>query len=265
MAKSISLDGKVAFVTGGGSGIGRGSAVAFAGAGAKVAVVERSADAADETLKLIRDAGGEAEVFPADVSDPASIKGAADAAAERFGRLDVVHANAGINGVWAPLEEITAEEYDRTMDTNLRGTFFTFQATVPHLKASGGGVLIATSSIQGTRIFSNSGATVYGATKAGQVAMVKILAVELGPFQIRVHAICPGGIETNINASTEQRHTENLGVKAEHPEGTSPLTGKTPGTIDEVGDVALFLASDLARHVNGEIVYVDGGESLVVG
>lgn len=109
-----------------------------------------------------------------------------------FGRLDVVFANAGINGVQAPIGDLTPEEWDRTINVNLRGTFLTIRYTVPHLKKAGGGAIIVTSSINGTRYFANSGATAYAVSKAGQLAMVQMLAVELGPSNIRINAICPG-------------------------------------------------------------------------
>ncbi len=149
------------------------------------------------------------------------------------------------------------------MDTNLKGTFLTIQAAVPHLKKQGG--KLVTSSVQGTRMFSNAGATVYGTTKAGQVAMTKILAVELGHFNIRINAICPGAIETNIDHNTESRHQDQIKVPVEYPEGSAPLVGHEQGDICQVGRLALFLASDMADHITGEVVYIDAGASLVVG
>lgn len=262
---AIGLGGKVVLITGGGSGIGRGAALAFADAGASIAIVERTPEAAEDSLALLRAKGVAAEVFLADVSVVAGIKAAVDAAAERFGRLDVVYANAGINGVWAPIEEITEEEYDRTMDVNLKGTFFTIQAAVPHLKKTGKGVILVTASVNGTRMFSNTGATVYSATKGGQTIFVKMLAPELGPHGIRINAICPGSITTNIGAATETRNTERIGVKV-HTEGSPiPLERRETGDPEQVGRVALFLASNLADHVTGEIIFVDGGQSLVQG
>ncbi|RYG41402.1 SDR family oxidoreductase, partial [bacterium] len=206
--------------------------------------------------------GGDIATFTVDVANPESQRTAMAQAAEAFGRIDVVFANAGINGVWAPLEEITEEEFDRTISINLKGTFFTLQSALPFLQRQGGSIIV-TSSVNGTRIFSNTGATVYSTSKAGQVAMAKMLAIELGAYKIRVNVICPGAIDTNINKSTEQRDTDRIGVKKEFPEGGNPLEGEEAGSIEQVGDVALFLASDLASHVSGEVIFVDAAQSLV--
>ena len=150
------------------------------------------------------------------------------------------------------------------MATNLRGTFLTIKYAVPYLERQGGAVLV-TASVNGTRVFSNSGATAYSTTKAGQVAMVKMLAVELGQKGIRVNAICPGAIETNIGESTTQRDTEKAKIPVEYPEGSTPLPGEATGSIEQVGRLALFLASDWADHINGEVVFIDAGTSLVTG
>ena len=177
-------------------------------------------------------------------------------------RLDIVVANAGINGVFAPIEELKVEEWDRTLNTNLRGTFLTIKYAVPLLKERGGSVVI-TSSINGNRIFSNAGATAYSCSKAGQLAMAKMLAVELGPKRIRVNAICPGQISTNLSQNTFPHGVEKVRIPVEYPEGSIPLTGKTPGTSGEVAELIWFLASDYADHISGTEVYVDGAQSLL--
>lgn len=259
MDNFFKLEGKVAVVTGGASGIGKGAAQSFSKAGMKVVILDLDTD----KIKEVTDQLGEDAVgFEVDVASPESLKAAMKKADEAFGRIDVVYANAGINGVWAPLEEITEEEFDRTISINLKGTFFTIQTALPYLQRQGGSVIV-TSSVNGTRIFSNTGATVYSTSKAGQVAMMKMLAIELGAYKIRVNAICPGAIDTNINASTEQRDTDRIGVKKEFPEGGNPLEGEEAGSIEQVGNVALFLASDLASHVSGEMIFVDAAQSLV--
>jgi NAD(P)-dependent dehydrogenase (short-subunit alcohol dehydrogenase family) len=260
----LALDGRVAFITGGGSGIGMGAAFELALHGAKIGIFDRDTEDAEQVAQKIRSAGGEAEVVSGDVGMSVDVKRAVDQVVARFGRLDIVFANAGINGVWAPIEEIKDEEFDETIRTNLKGTFLTIQHAVPHLKKQGGSVLV-TSSVNGTRTFSNTGATVYSTSKAGQVAMAKMLAVELGAHGIRVNVICPGAITTDIGENTEQRNTEDIGVEAVYPHGTSPLTGNQPGTVQDVGRLALFLASDLSTHITGEVVYIDAGASLVVG
>lgn len=264
MSDFLSLDSKVALITGGSSGIGKGAAVEMAKQGAGIALLGRTPDELKETGREIEALGAVCRTYKADVSDAKALKTAIDQAAADFGRLDIVFANAGVNGVWAPIDDITEEEYDQTMDINLKGTFLTIKYTVPHLRKQGQGSIIVTSSVNGNRMFSNTGATVYATSKAGQVAMAKMLAIELGRQNIRVNVICPGAIKTEIGDNTEHRNTKGLGQPVQYPEGQIPL-GKGAGTIEQVGRLALFLASDAADHINGEVVYIDGGQSLVQG
>ncbi|MGV3619048.1 MAG: SDR family oxidoreductase [Fimbriimonas sp.] len=264
MADPLDLTGRVALITGGASGIGLGAARAFAEKGARLGLMDKPGEDLTKAAQELRDLGTEVEELPADVSEADQVQQGVEQLAARFGRIDIVFANAGVNGVWAPIEELKVEEFDRTIAINLRGTFMTIKFATPYLKKQGGSVLV-TSSVNGTRIFSNTGATAYSTSKAGQVAIVKMLAVELGQHKIRVNAICPGAIETNIGANTEQRHTEEIKIPVEYPEGSIPLTGKESGHTDQVGRLALFLASDMSDHINGEVVYIDGGQSLVQG
>jgi NAD(P)-dependent dehydrogenase (short-subunit alcohol dehydrogenase family) len=152
-------------------------------------------------------------------------------------------------GTWAGIDELAVQEFRSTLDINLVGTFITIKYAVPHLRRRGGSVIV-TSSVNGTRIFSNSGATAYSASKAGQVALAKMLAVELGPDKIRVNVICPGAISTEISDNT---NAENADVKipVEYPEGNIPLTGGQPGSAEQVGELIAFLASHEATHISG--------------
>jgi NAD(P)-dependent dehydrogenase (short-subunit alcohol dehydrogenase family) len=254
---------KVALVTGAGSGIGRAAALRFASEGATVGVLSRTKHEVERTAHEIEAAGGEALALHADVSQPEQMESAVNLLVERFGRLDIVFANAGINGVWAPLEDITPEEWDRTLSINLKGTFLTVKYAVPHMKARGGAIIV-TSSVNGTRIFSNTGATAYSVSKAGQVAFVKMTAIELARYNIRINAICPGAVSTEIDSSTERRNVESVQMKVEYRDGYVPLSNK-PATPDQIANVALFLASDAASYVTGTELWVDGAISLLVG
>ena len=258
------LAGKVALVTGAGSGIGKAAAVRLAREGAKVGALSRTESEIRETVREIEAAGGEALALTADVSDAEAMKVAVARLTETYGRLDLVFANAGINGVWAPIDELQPEEWDRTINTNLRGTYLTLHYAVPHLKKAGAGAIVITSSINGTRTFTSAGATAYSSTKAAQVAMTQMLAIELAKHRIRVNVVCPGKIETEIEDSTHPRDTEEAEVPAEYPAGNIPLTGEEPGTSEEVAELVLFLLSDRARHISGTPVWIDGAQSLLV-
>ena len=256
------LDNKVAFITGAASGIGEGTARRFAQEGAQVALADVMAEQGERLRADLEARGHEAIYIDCDVSEPEAVKRAIDTTVERFGKLDIVFANAGINGVWTPIEELKPEEWDRTLDINLKGTYLTVHYAVPHLKQNGSGSIIITSSVNGTRTFSSAGASAYSTSKAGQVAFMKMIALELGRHQIRCNAVCPGAIHTNIQQRTEQRNTDEIGIVVELPEG-SPALNEGQGEPVDVADTCLFLASDLGRHVSGVEIWVDGGASLL--
>ncbi|HEX6069042.1 MAG TPA: SDR family NAD(P)-dependent oxidoreductase [Longimicrobiaceae bacterium] len=261
MERRMQLEGKVALITGAGSGIGQAAAVLMGSEGARIAALSRTADELEETVRQVEAKGGEGAVFTADVSNAEQMRAATEAVVERWGRLDIVFANAGVNGVWAPLEELSVEDWESTIDINLKGTFLTAKYAVPHLKKRGGSIIV-NASINGTRVFSNTGATAYASSKAGQVAMTKMLALELAAHRIRVNVICPGAIETEIGDNTEHRGIADLGVPVEFPKGWHPLRG-APGTAMQVARAVLFLASDASDHITGTEMWIDGGESLI--
>ncbi len=259
----MELQGKVALVTGAGSRIGKAAAMRFAREGAMVGVLSHTEDEIRKVAQEIERAGGKAIPLAADVGDEGQMKKAVDDLVQAYGGLDIVFANAGINGVWAPIDELQPDEWDRTIKTNLRGTYLTIHYAVPHLKKAGGSIVI-TASINGSRTFTSAGATAYSATKAAQVAMAQMLAVELAKHKIRVNVVCPGKIDTEIQENTQKRDTQEAEVPAEYPEGPIPLTGKEPGTSEEVAELVFFLASDRSRHITGTPVWIDGGQSLLV-
>ncbi|MDB6135185.1 MAG: short-chain dehydrogenase/reductase [Verrucomicrobiales bacterium] len=260
-----SMAGKNALVTGAGSGIGLACAIALAQAGAKLALLGRTPEELESALLEI--GGNESGHFmlTADVSSAEQMQTAFRTTEERWDRLDVVIANAGINGVWAPLEEMEIQEWDTTLAINLRGTFLTVKLALSLLKKAGDSSVIIVSSVNGNRMFSNSGASAYATSKAAQVAFAKMTALELARHRIRVNAICPGAIETHIDDSTERRDIEILHLPVKFPQGDVPLTRGRPGKAEDVAKVALFLASEASRHVSGTEIYVDGAQSLLQG
>lgn len=259
----MQFEGKVALVTGAGSGIGRATAMTLAAQGAHVGLLGRTEEELHETMSVVKDHGGDGIVLKADISDTEDMRIAVGRLFGERQRLDIVVANAGINGTWAPIDDIKPYEWDRTMAVNLRGTYLTIHHAVPKMKQTGGGAIVVVSSINGTRTFTSPGATAYSVTKAGQIAMVQQLALELGRHNIRINAVCPGKIDTHIDDSTTMRHREETFIPAIFPEGDIPLTHGEAGTADEVAEVIAFLSSDNARHVSGSPVWIDGGQSLL--
>lgn len=258
------LKDKVAIITGGGSGIGEASALKLAAEGAKVCVMDIEQERADEVKRRIEKNGGEAMALEVDVADPEQVKAAVDKTVGEWDRLDIVFSNAGINGTVTPIEDLSPDDWDQTLSTNLKGTFLLTKYAIPHMKNSGGSIII-TSSINGNRIFSNIGMSAYSSSKAGQVAFMKMAALELARYKIRVNAVCPGAIETKIEQNTNRTEAlEKVQIPVEFPEGDQPLS-EGPGKPEQVADLVLFLASDDSSHISGTDIYIDGTESLLRG
>jgi NAD(P)-dependent dehydrogenase (short-subunit alcohol dehydrogenase family) len=255
---------QVALITGAGSGIGKGAALQLASDGIRIACLGRTVSQLDEVVAEIESSGGEAMAVRADVSHPDQIQAAVKQVTNAWGRIDIVVANAGINGVWAPVDEITPDEWDQTLDINLRGTFLTVKYALPWLKKDGGSIVVV-SSVNGTRMFSNSGASAYASSKAAQVAFTKMTALELAPHKVRINCICPGGITTEISDNTYKRNMDDIGYPVEYPAGKIPLTHGKPGTIEQVGKLIAFLASPAADHITGTEMWIDGAQSLLQG
>lgn len=260
----VSLAGKVALVTGGGMGIGEAACRAVAGAGGAVAVVDIQPETARRVACAIRDQGGAAIALIADVTDEGQVAVAVARTVDHLGAMDVVVANAGINGMQTPIDEMKADEWRATLETNLTGTFLTVKHAIPHLRAAGGGSIIITSSMNGNRLFSPAGFAAYSTSKAGQVAFMKMAAIELARWDIRVNAILPGSVKTSINERTYQRNRERVDWNVPRPDRWPPLRGQ-PAEPDDVANLILFLASNASRHITGAEIIIDGGQSLLKG
>ena len=241
------LDGQRAVVTGGGSGIGRATCRRMAEEGARVAVLDVDLDSAKAVATEIT-----GTAHGADVTDPDGLRSAVDEAAAAMDGLTIMFNNAGTGGM-APLAEWDPAEWDRLVRVNLTGVYLGFRAAVPHLRESGGGSIVSTASISGTR--PAAGEAPYSAAKAGVAAITASAALEYGP-SIRVNAVSPGMIVTKL--------TEPLlgffPAEADRYERTTPL-GRM-GQPEDVADVVVFLCSDLARFITGVNLVVDGGMTL---
>ncbi|WP_407270203.1 SDR family oxidoreductase [Radiobacillus sp. PE A8.2] len=258
-----SLTNKVAIITGAGSGIGEAAAIRLAQAGAKVGLVDLKEKNAAKVKQQIEDMGGQALITDTDVSDPKRVEDSIQQVVDQWGRLDMVFANAGINGKVAPIEDLSPEDWDQTLTTNLKSTFLTVKYAIPHLKQNGGSIVI-TSSINGNRTFSGFGMSAYSSSKAGQMAFGKMAALELAQYKIRVNVICPGAIKTNIGENTfpDKDNLDKIKIPVEYPEGNQPLEHH-PGSPEQVADLVHFLLSDASSHITGTEVFIDGAETLL--
>lgn len=253
----------VALVTGAGSGIGRAAAIKLAENGANVALVDLHGENCKDVKIQIEEKGSEAIVLEADVSSPKQVKGCYDKTLEKWGRVDIIFANAGINGVMAPIEDLSPEDWDQTISNNLRSTFLTVKYAIPHMKDKGGSIII-TSSINGNRTFKNFGFSAYSTSKIGQMGFGKMAALELAKYHIRVNIICPGAIETHIGENTwpEKDKLDKITIPITYPDGNQPLEHRS-GKPEQVADLVLFLASHQSNHITGSEIFIDGAESLL--
>ena len=252
------LDGKVAVVTGGASGIGAATVRTFVREGASVVIADLQDGVAGE---LAAELGANALAARCNVLKEDDVAGAISAAVERFGRLDVVFNNAGFGGVTGPLETTAADEYDMTMNVLLRGVFFGIKHASPVMRAQGSGSIINTASV--CAFEAGIGAQLYSVAKAGVVMLTKTAALELAEHNVRVNAVCPGYIATPlaagrpIGSNPPERVDHALERLREHTKNNQPI-GRS-GEPEDIANMALFLASDESQWVTGQAMVVDGG------
>ena len=249
------LKGKVAVITGAASGIGRATAIKFAGEGAAVVIADLNVEGGESAVRDCKENAGRAVFQKTDVSAEAEIKALVARAIKEFGRLDVIYNNAGIGGAVGPLEEISVEDWDKSQAVLLRGVFLGMKHAVPEMRKVGGGSIISTASVAGIRGF--KGLHAYCAAKAGVVNLTRSAALEFAKDKIRVNCICPGGINTPI------LHRNQPGVK-EVMEQWMAKAQPIPraGHPEDIAGMALYLASDDSEFVTGQAMIVDGGLTI---
>ena len=247
------LDGKSALITGGGGGIGRATALAFAREGARVAIADANAESAQQTVEQVNQAGGQAMSLSGDVTDSAQVQAMVNAVIAAYGRIDCAFNNAGIAGFQVDASgkrthEWADESFDRMIAVNLRGVWLCMKHELPQMLKQGGGVIVNTGSIAGLSGLPTSSA--YVAAKHGVLGLTKTAAVEYAQDRIRVNAVCPGYIETNMTVDTMRRRGEQI-------LGMVPF--RRMGKPEEIAEMVLWLSSDRASYVSGACYNVDGG------
>lgn len=249
------LEGRVALVTGGSSGIGRATAKKLAALGARVAITGRRVGPLDEVLAEIRALGGEAMAIPGDVRDGAHAAAAVAQVVEGLGGLTILVNNAGVIGA-APIEDTPDEEWDRIVDIDLKGPFLFARAAIPHLKGVKGAAIVNVSSVTGRRPYPGVGP--YCVAKAGVDMLTQVLALELAPHGVRVNAINPGVVVTNLHTATGT--VTDYDAFLERCKETHPLGWV--GEPEDAAELIAFLASDRARWITGGLHPLDGGRAL---
>lgn len=252
------LSGRAAIVTGGAWGIGRAISLAIAAAGASVAVADVNVERGETTAAQARELGGEAAFIACDVSDAHQASALVERTVSQFGRLDILVNNAGIPGTNDPAHQVATEDWDRVIAVNLRGPFLCSRYALPHLMKSGKGAIVNIASTFG--MIGAHGSPSYAASKGGVIALTRQLAVEYGPHGVRVNAISPGFIDTDMADRRTRMTPEEAEANLSDRERRAALqpVGRQADPA-EIGSVAAFLASDEASFMTGSIVTVDGG------
>jgi len=244
------VKGKVALITGGGSGIGRATALLFASEGAKVAIADYNVDGGERTLRAIKESGGEAIFHATDVANPNEVEALVNRALEHYGRLDCAFNNAGIEGQFSSTPECTMENWQRVIAINLSGVFYCMKYEIPEMLKSGGGTIVNTSSICGLAGIANTSA--YTAAKHGVIGLTKTAALEFSSKGIRVNAVCPGFIRTPMVARVMDRGSfDEKAVIQTHPINRL-------GKAEEIAEAVLWLSSEASSFVTGVPMPVDG-------
>lgn len=246
------LDNKVAVITGAGSGMGRATAIRFAGEGASIVIADLNQEGGESAVRDCRENGGRAVFQKTDVSSEADIGAAIERAISEFGRLDITYNNAGLAGALGSIEQTSAENWDRTFNVLLRAVFFGIKHSIAPMRKGGGGSIISTASIAG--ILGSAGPLVYSVAKAGVIHLTKCAAVELGKDRIRVNCICPGGINTPL---LHKHIPGGESVTRQLLDAAQPIP--RAGAGEDIAGMALYLASDDAEWVTGTAMVVDGG------
>lgn len=246
------LKDKVGIVTGGGSGIGRATAMAMATAGAALVIGSRDASKSEEVVRAIRQGGGRAVFHPTDVSKPADVKALVERAVSEFGRLDIAHNNAGVDGQQVPLHEQDIEQASFLFDVNIKGVFYCMKYEIEQMLKTGGGAIVNTSSIFGLNGY--PGWSLYVASKHAVTGMTKAAALDYAKRKVRVNAVGPGPVETPLLA-------KGTGGDPHSYAAFVPM-GRI-GQPDEIADAVVWLLSDEARYVTGHTLPVDGGVCAV--
>ncbi|HLW70397.1 MAG TPA: SDR family oxidoreductase [Candidatus Binataceae bacterium] len=245
------LDDKVAFVTGGGSGIGRATALRLAREGAKIMIADYVPESAEKTVKLIKDAGGNASCVAADVAIAQQVEAAVDKTVETYGRLDCAFNNAGIEGTIAETTAYPEESFDRTIAINLKGVWLCMKYELPQMLKQGSGTIVNTASTLGLVAMETAGA--YVASKHGVVGLTRTAALEFAQRNIRVNCVCPGFIRTPmIERALDKNMVDEASMVAIEPVGRL-------GKPEEIAEGVLWLCSDAASFVTGHTLTIDGG------